>query len=104
MMTDLLLRLTMVATCAALTASCEDMFAPSDPEPEPPVEDPSPEPEPEPDDPAPDDDFLQDENGRTFSYVPVGDLLPQSGPGHTDTTIYRPDMLFPLEDAAFLRR
>lgn len=56
------------------------------------------EPMTEPDD----DDFLQDNEGRVFSYVPVGDLLPSSGPGHEDTTIYRPDITFPLEDAAFL--
>ena len=61
---------------------------------------PTPEPEPTPEEPA--DDFLTDSQGRTFSYVPVGDLLPQSGPGHTDGTIYRPDIQFPLEDAAFL--
>lgn len=101
MMSDLF-RLLTAAACAVLITSCEDMNSPGDPAPEPPVDDPSPEPEPEPDDPGPDDDFLQDENGRVFSYVPVGDLLPQSGPGHADTTIYRPDMLFPLEDAAFL--
>ena len=56
------------------------------------------EPAAEPDE----DDFLQDGEGRIFSYVPVGDLLPSSGPGHDDTTIYRPDITFPLEDAAFL--
>jgi len=103
-----LLRLLTAAACAALIASCEDMNAPSEPAPEPPAEAPpdepapEPDPEPEPDEPAPGDDFLEDENGQVFSYVSVGDLLPQSGPGHEDTTIYRPDMLFPLEDPAFL--
>lgn len=97
-----LLRLLIAAACAALIASCDSATDPDDPAPEPPAEDPSPEPDPEPDEPAPDDDFLEDENGDVFSYVPVGDLLPQSGPGHEDTTVYRPDMLFPLEDPAFL--
>ncbi len=61
-----------------------------------------------PDDPETDDSvveeetFLTDGDGRVFSYVPAGDLLPASGPGHADTTIYRPDLGFPLEDAAFL--
>ncbi len=55
------------------------------------------------DEPVLDDEtFLTDETGRVFSYVPSGDLLPASGPGHTDTTIYRSDINFPLEDAAFL--
>ncbi|MBT8472430.1 MAG: M23 family metallopeptidase [Marinicaulis sp.] len=70
-----------------------------DPEPEPePEPEPDPEPEPEPDP----EDFLQDAEGRIFSYVRAGDLLPQSGPGHMDETIYRPGIVFPLEDAAFL--
>lgn len=49
-----------------------------------------------------DSDYLHDSEGRTFSYLPVGDILPNSGPGDADPTIYRPDMLFPLEDAGFL--
>ncbi len=63
---------------------------------------PSPLPQPEEPDPMPEEEFLSDPEGRVFSYVPAGDLLPNSGPGHEDTTIYRPDILFPLEDAAFL--
>jgi murein DD-endopeptidase MepM/ murein hydrolase activator NlpD len=75
---------------------------PADPGPEEPgTEEPEPE-VPDPEDPGSDDDYLSDEEGRVFSYVPVGDLLPNSGPGNVDTTIYRPDILFPLEDAAFL--
>lgn len=93
-------RFFVIAMCAGLIAACENTVDTDDPTQEPPAEDPPADPEPE--EPAPDDDFLADENGRVFSYVPVGDLLPQSGPGHVDTTIYRPDMLFPLEDAAFL--
>ena len=83
-------------------AACGDRS--SEPEPDdPPVEDPQPE-DPDPEDPADEnpEDFLQDEEGRVFSFLPVGDLLPESGPGHVDTTIYRPDIAFPLEDAAFL--
>ena len=49
-----------------------------------------------------DDDPLTDENGAVFSYLPVGDLLPESGPGFTDDTVYRPDIAFPTEDAVFL--
>ena len=76
--------------------------APEDPIPEDPgPEDPGPE-DPDPEEPLPDDSFLTDEEGRVFSYVPAGDLLPSSGPGHADTTIYQPDIAFPLEDAAFL--
>lgn len=85
------------ASCLLLTA-CDNETSP---EPDaPPVDEPPDNPDP--DDPTPDDDFLADENGRVFSYVPAGDLLPQSGPGHADTTIYRPDIAFPLEDPAFL--
>ena len=66
--------------------------------------------QPAPDQPAPaspaeeDDstDFLQDEAGRVFSYLPPGDLLPASGPGHADRTVYRPGIAVPREDAAFL--
>lgn len=45
---------------------------------------------------------MQDAQGADFSYMPVGELLPQSGPGFADETIYRPDIVFPLEDRAFL--
>ena len=59
-------------------------------------------PDPEEPAPIPEEEFLTDAEGRVFSYVPVGDLLPNSGPGNADATIYRPDIRFPLEDAAFL--
>lgn len=49
-----------------------------------------------------DGDFLTDENGAVFSYLPVGELLPDSGPGHMDQTVYRPNIAFPTEDPAFL--
>ena len=90
------------AVVAMLTASCdlfdEDDITPDDTAPE---ETPADDPDPEAPE-AGDDAFLTDEGGRIFSYVPAGDLLPTSGPGHADTTIYRPDIGFPLEDAAFL--
>ncbi|MEM9619837.1 MAG: M23 family metallopeptidase [Pseudomonadota bacterium] len=93
-----------LATILAAAASCLLLTAcgnEASPEPDaPPVDEPSNDPDPV--DPTPDDDFLTDENGSVFSYVPAGDLLPQSGPGHADTTIYRPDIDFPLEDPAFL--
>lgn len=57
---------------------------------------PGPGPEPEP------EDYLRDSEGRVFSYVRAGDLLANSGPGFEDLTVYRPDIVFPLEDAAFL--
>lgn len=89
---------------AMLAASCDLMDGgsndnvPDDPGAEDPIDD-----DPIDDDPpASDDDFLSDDEGRIFSYVPAGDLLPASGPGHADTTIYRSDIAFPLEDAAFL--
>lgn len=82
------------AALAFLLAACDTA---TEPEPEEPVVE-----EPEEPEPAPEDDFLTDEDGNVFSYVPVGDLLPNSGSGHTDTTIYRPTIEFPLEDAAFL--
>ena len=45
---------------------------------------------------------LSDTNGATFSYLPAGELLPQSGPGFVDMTVYRADIIFPTEDRAFL--
>ncbi|MEO1251995.1 MAG: peptidoglycan DD-metalloendopeptidase family protein [Pseudomonadota bacterium] len=51
--------------------------------------------------PAPSAD-LTDETGDVFSYVPVGELLPDSGPGFVDETVYRPDILFPVAERAYL--
>jgi murein DD-endopeptidase MepM/ murein hydrolase activator NlpD len=45
---------------------------------------------------------LTDAEGDVFSYLPVGELLPESGPGFVDDVVYRPAILFPLEDRAFL--
>ena len=104
----LLLALFMSASLAACDWSGGETPDPIDPGPYGPSEPVDPEPmdpdpaEPEPIDPTPEEEYLEDGEGRTFSYVPVGELLPNSGPGHQDTTIYRPDILFPLEDAAFL--
>ena len=85
---------------AALAASCD--FADNGSDDDPIADDPISDDPIEDDPPADDDDFLADDEGRTFSYVPAGDLLPASGPGHADTTIYRSNIAFPLEDAAFL--
>lgn len=103
---------TLIAFVLAFTITACDQFGgeapPTDPDPEEPAPvDPDPNPDPvDPDpvdpDPIPEEEFLDDEEGRVFSYVPVGDLLPNSGPGHVDATIYQPDIAFPLEDAAFL--
>ena len=96
---------------ALLLAACADETPDEPPVEDPPIVDPEPEEpqpgdpepeEPEPEEPLPDDNFLMDDEGRVFSYVPAGDLLPASGPGHADTTIYQPEIVFPLEDAAFL--
>ncbi len=62
---------------------------------EPPLDD---EPIDEPEEP----DVLTDADGRVFSYLPVGDLLPSSGPGFADETVYRSDILFPAEDPVFM--
>jgi hypothetical protein len=48
------------------------------------------------------DDVLTDPDGRVFSYLPVGELLPNSGPGFVDDTVYRTDILFPTEDPVYL--
>ncbi len=45
---------------------------------------------------------LSDDAGNTFAYLPAGEILPQSGPGFEDATIYRPDIAFPTEDNAYL--
>jgi len=56
----------------------------------------------DPDDEPAEPPALVDEDGRVFSYLPVGDLLPNSGPGLADDTVYRSDILFPTEDAVYL--
>ncbi len=76
----------------------------------PPAEDPDEDPADEPaDDPADDPveepeepEILTDADGKAFSYLPVGSLLPSSGPGFVDETVYRADILFPTEDPVFL--
>jgi murein DD-endopeptidase MepM/ murein hydrolase activator NlpD len=101
----ILLTLLMSASLAACDWPGGETPDPVDPGPDVPSDPVDPVPaDPDPIDPAPapEEDFLEDSEGRVFSYVPVGDLLPNSGPGNVDATIYRPDILFPLEDAAFL--
>jgi len=66
-----------------------------------PVDPPAEEEEPAP--PPPEEEAaLVDVDGRVFSYLPVGQLLPSSGPGFVDGTIYRPDITFPTEGPVFL--
>ncbi|WDI33104.1 M23 family metallopeptidase [Hyphococcus flavus] len=87
-----------IAACDNYTNETEEPV-----ETEEPNEPADPEEPAEPEEPIEEEnDFLTDSEGREFSYLPAGDLLPNSGPGHSDTTIYRPDIIFPLEDAAFL--
>jgi murein DD-endopeptidase MepM/ murein hydrolase activator NlpD len=56
----------------------------------------------EPEQPVEEDGPLTDGEGDVFSFLPVGELLPESGPGFVDETIYRVDIEFPTEDRAFL--
>ena len=56
-----------------------------DADPTPPTDTPPPLPEPEPD--------------PVFSYLPAGSLIPGSGVGSQDSTVYAPDILFPVEEA-----
>ncbi len=56
------------------------------------------EPVDEPEEP----EVLTDADGKVFSYIAVGQLLPSSGPGFIDETVYRNDILFPTEDPVFL--
>ncbi|MDZ7628441.1 MAG: M23 family metallopeptidase [Parvularculaceae bacterium] len=64
---------------------------------EPPVGDPVEDPV----EPAPPPE-LTDADGAVFSFLPVGDLLPSSGPGLVDETVYRSDIGFPTEDPVYL--
>lgn len=91
----ILLPFLLSASIAACDNVGEEPSEPSEPQPEEPSD-------PAPEEPADEEEFLTDNEGRVFSFLPAGDLLPNSGPGHADTTIYRPDIVFPLEDAAFL--
>lgn len=65
---------------------------------EPPVDD---GPVDEPDDPT-EPPELTDADGAVFSFLPVGDLLPNSGPGFSDETVYRTNIGFPTEDPVYL--
>lgn len=92
----------LAAAVAMLTASC-DLFNEDDMTPDDTAPDDTGGDQSDTEEPADSDDaYLTDDGGRVFSFVPAGDLLPASGPGHADTTIYRPAIGFPLEDAAFL--
>ena len=93
------MRILSVFAAFLLIAGCDQTSDPGDP----PAEPAEPqEPDTPPEEEESDDDFLKDEMGRVFSYLPAGDLLPSSGPGYADATVYRPGIAFPLEEAGFL--
>jgi len=73
-----------------------------DPEdPDPPVDDPDPEtPDPDPiaEDPV-EDDPQPPVLPVKFEYFAAGDLIPGTGTGQGDDTVYAPDMLFPIKTA-----
>lgn len=73
---------------------------PTDPEPaDPDPGDPGPG-DPGPGDPAPTEpepEILTDWLGDEFSYMDPGDLIPGSGEGQSDPTIYAPGIRFPVE-------
>ncbi|MFN3960922.1 MAG: M23 family metallopeptidase [Parvularculaceae bacterium] len=70
------------------------------------------DPQQDDDEPLPDDGgddaapepppVLTDSDGKVFSYLPVGDLLPNSGPGFVDETVYRTSIAFPTEGPVYL--
>ncbi len=58
---------------------------------------------------APNDDagepgteLLTDSDGDIFSFIPVGEIIPGSGPGFVDNFIYRNNIIFPTEEKVFL--
>jgi hypothetical protein len=78
------------------TDTSQETSEPSEPEetePTPPEIEPEPEPTPTPPPPAPPAEPV-------FSYHAPGALLPGSGTGSPDRTVYAPDMVFPILNAA----
>lgn len=75
--------------------------AATDEEVTPPIEDEPPSEDDDAPPPAEEVSDLTDEDGMVFSYLPAGDLIPNSGPGLVDETVYR-QIQFPAEDAVFL--
>lgn len=69
---------------------------------DPPADDEEPLPDDEPVDEPEEPPVLTDGDGNVFSFLPVGDLLPNSGPGFTDETVYRTAIAFPAEDPVYL--
>lgn len=53
----------------------------------------------EPSEPAPPEEPEPEPLPIKFEYFPPGDLIPGSGIGSLDDTVYVPDMLFPVKDA-----
>lgn len=104
---------------AAFLASLSACDKPTSPLPEPeqpapdtpdPVEPPTESEETDDETPPPTDtdadagDTLTDEEGRTFSYRPAGDLMPGSAPDNiiVDEVVYDDQITFPAEDPVFL--
>ena len=87
-------RLLLTAALAALAVAACQNGAPPPTDDTPPTDDPPDEPDLPP--------VLTDGDGRTFSYLPVGQLLPSSGPGFVDETVYRTNIIFPTEEAVYL--
>src|SRR5690606_28971901 len=56
----------------------------------------------EPESPVEEPAEITDPDGKVFSYIPVGVLLPESGPGFSDETVYRTDIVFPTTEPVFL--
>lgn len=106
-------RYMLLALGLMLAASCERPTSPG-PQPEQPKPDvPEPVTPPAGSDeggsdadstPAPEDDVLVDDEGRTFSYRPAGDLTPGSAPDSilVDDVVYDEKIAFPAEEPVFL--
>lgn len=101
-----MMRFMPLAAAFALAVSCDRPTSPL-PEPEHPVpEVPDPVTPPAGSDsetPAPEDVYV-DEEGRTFSYRPAGDLTPGSAPASilVDDMVYDNSIVFPAEGPVFL--
>lgn len=77
----------------------EEPFEPEEPAPEEPTD---PDGHTEPESPVEEPAEITDPDGKVFSYIPVGVLLPESGPGFSDETVYRTDIVFPTTEPVFL--
>jgi murein DD-endopeptidase MepM/ murein hydrolase activator NlpD len=98
-------RLLLIALLILLVVGAYYWWSQRAPADSPPTDDPPIAEEPdgadEPAEPAP-PPALTDPDGAVFSYLPVGALLPNSGPGFVDETVYRSDIVFPTVDPVYL--